>query len=162
MSRRNPGADERRRIAGIRSDVAGDHDHDRHLACRELPHLGVGARSGRIEHDGVVAIEFEGEQRTAEQIALLVRDLAQVWGLACGAVKRRKRRGIGFDRVDIGPLGQPQGERAAPREQIGDAAGAPAARDDAGGERRLPRPRSPAETRRAAASRYHASCTTVG
>ena len=58
-------------VPGEGLGVAGHGDRDFHLGRGDGPGLLLRARAGRIEDHGVIGVEFVGQERALEQIALL-------------------------------------------------------------------------------------------
>lgn len=86
--------------------VAGDANHDLGPGLGDLGRLIGGPGAGRVEDDGVAALQVERRQRAAEQVAGLGRD----WSKARGGGDSSLQRGYPGGR---GVGGEDRGDRAA-------------------------------------------------
>ena len=125
VDRRDPleavaAGDEDRGIAHEGAGIAGDADDERDLCCGELPCLCLRAGARGVEHERVEALELRCEERAPEQVARLRRDAAQARRRARGLVEGRQRARVALDGVDLGALGETQGEGPAAGEEVGD------------------------------------------
>ena len=85
--------------------------------------LRLGSGAGRVDDDSLDALEFVRFQRAAKEVADLDRDAAQTFGAPRGFVECCQHRGIAFDGMDFGTLGQGQRKGADPGEKLGELAG---------------------------------------
>ena len=147
-------ADQQRGVAREGGRIAGDRDHDRHRARRQLARLRLRALARRVEHHGVEAFQFSGDVRPAEQVALRDLHRLEAGGRCRRALERGDGAAVAVGGGDARGLGQPQGERPDAGEQVGDALGLADMRDAPIWPASLRPPRSPAGRRPAAAATW--------
>jgi hypothetical protein len=126
------GRDEDGGVAGEGAGIAGHADHRADLGGRKLPGLRFGPGAGRVQDDRVEALQFERQQRTAEEVAHLRPHRPEARRAARGPVERGERSAVAVDRMHLARLRETQGEGAASGEKVGDAARTPAALDHQG------------------------------
>jgi hypothetical protein len=97
-------AREDRGITGEGHRVAGHRGDARHLCLGDLAHLRLGPRAGRVDDEGVIAHQFGGQKRTAEQVAGFRCDRLQPCGVSGTGIKRCEKLSLRFHGVNGGPV----------------------------------------------------------
>ena len=112
-------------IAGESGRVARDMGDHRHRAAGKLGDLRFGAGAGRVDHRRVVAASSSASSGRRNRSRRSAVEPVQARRGAPARFQRRHHRRLAFDGMDLGALGQRQGEGAEPGEEIDDARRAP-------------------------------------